>query len=557
MNKYSRIAFRPERSQPLRLIAGIILGFLGFAGGGPEAVQAAAIGLSHATGATSTNIIGLWKLTVDAAVHASPVIGADGTVYFASYNGTVFAVEPQTGDIRWTHQFSGESSLDGSPALGPNGVLYIGGNDNQVHALNASNGEVKWSYNMGGPYPVISTPSIGTNGLVYVGGRNNNVLALAADTGLKKWEFKTAGEVWSSASFSRDGSMIYIGSHDRKMYALDAASGVKRWQYATGGIIYATPTVDEDGTVFFGSDNGILYALNGTNGVRKWMASLGGTIWSSVLLPPGDLAIVGGASIVRAGDYHVFGLNKNTGSIRWRTPSLTVGLGYFATPALSADGTLYAGVDGNRIYAFNAADGAVKWQYQTTAPVYSSPAIGPDGTFYVGCDDTNFYAFKAAGGGPAASTWPKFKANAMNDGYRAPGARQYSFTEWAQTEIAEDSQRNPADDPDHDGLSNAVEYATGGQPTQPCDLHVCKAVLDTSTVSQGYLVIAYPEAKNVQGVRFVVETTSGLPASWAPLHPQMAEETPEDKGTYVLKRFRIPLSAASPAIFVRLTVAFE
>jgi len=60
-------------------------------------------------------------------------------------------------------------------------------------------------------------------------------------------------------------------------------------------------------------------------------------------------------------------------------------------PVVGADGTIYLGTNGKRLYALNP-DGTLKWRCNLPGIVRSSPAIGPDGTLYVGCGDGNLYA---------------------------------------------------------------------------------------------------------------------------------------------------------------------
>ena len=55
----------------------------------------------------------------------SPVVGPDGTVYFASRDG-VFALDPATGATMWEWSTQGRESIASNPALGADGRLYVG-----------------------------------------------------------------------------------------------------------------------------------------------------------------------------------------------------------------------------------------------------------------------------------------------------------------------------------------------------------------------------------------------------------------------------------------------
>jgi outer membrane protein assembly factor BamB len=62
----------------------------------------------------------------------------------------------------------------------------------------------------------------------------------------------------------------------------------------------------------------------------------------------------------------------------------------YSSPAIGADGTIYVGSYGSKLYAINP-NGSQKWNL-TTGWIYSSPAIGADGTIYVGSLDHKLYA---------------------------------------------------------------------------------------------------------------------------------------------------------------------
>jgi hypothetical protein len=58
---------------------------------------------------------------------------------------------------------------------------------------------------------------------------------------------------------------------------------------------------------------------------------------------------------------------------------------------------VYVGSWDDKVYALNAATGALKWSYTTGGEVRSSPAVA-NGVVYVGSDDFNVYALSASTG---------------------------------------------------------------------------------------------------------------------------------------------------------------
>jgi outer membrane protein assembly factor BamB len=62
-------------------------------------------------------------------------------------------------------------------------IVYIGSYDGTVYALNVNTGAKLWSFATGSS--VISSPAV-ANGVVYVGSYDGNVYALNAKTGAKR-----------------------------------------------------------------------------------------------------------------------------------------------------------------------------------------------------------------------------------------------------------------------------------------------------------------------------------------------------------------------------------
>jgi outer membrane protein assembly factor BamB len=59
-------------------------------------------------------------------------VSADGTVFFGSEDGKLYAVAPD-GTLVWS--FATEGSISSSPAIGPTGELVIGSRDGSVYCF--------------------------------------------------------------------------------------------------------------------------------------------------------------------------------------------------------------------------------------------------------------------------------------------------------------------------------------------------------------------------------------------------------------------------------------
>jgi outer membrane protein assembly factor BamB len=154
------------------------------------------------------------------------------TVYFASYGGSVYALNRFTGHLRWRSIVRGARGnpvpFYSTPALSE-GLLVVGGNDGSVYALDARTGKQKWRYNSGGY--VYSSAAI-WNGRVYIGDYAGNFNALGLHTGRRIWRAKL-GPILGSATVM--AGYVYISTlRPSRTYAFNALSGKRIWSFKDG-----------------------------------------------------------------------------------------------------------------------------------------------------------------------------------------------------------------------------------------------------------------------------------------------------------------------------------
>jgi outer membrane protein assembly factor BamB len=107
---------------------------------------------------------------------ASPVVAADGTVYFASGDGTLYAVDP-FGTTKWTVSVGGP--LIATPVLAQDGAIFaVGGL--QLWAISAE-GHVLSRTDVG--YGGEASPTLATDGTIYIATLDGRVIAFTGGHG--------------------------------------------------------------------------------------------------------------------------------------------------------------------------------------------------------------------------------------------------------------------------------------------------------------------------------------------------------------------------------------
>lgn len=185
-------------------------------------------------------------------------------------------------------------------------------------------------------------------------------------------------------------------------------NGAVPWSFQTRNAVGSTPVLDQNGTVYFGSGDGVFYAV-GADGKEIWRYATRGIIDSAAALmrpaPGGEPPSV----IVPSGDGGLYRLSTELEGPRslWAFLAPALPLARFdnafeGNVAIGHDGTVYAGNTNLSYYALTAG-GEPKWTYRTDNSARSMAAIDGSGTVLWGGIDGFVHAVKADG----SSKWTK------------------------------------------------------------------------------------------------------------------------------------------------------
>ncbi len=170
-----------------------------------------------------------------------------------------------------------------------------------------------------------------------------------------KWAFPTFDPIYASPTLDHDGN-IYVGDEEGWFYSIDP-QGQLRWSFETGGSIVASAAI---------ARNPALSARKGCNPL-SWFAPR----------PTGTSDLV----YVPALDSHLYCFDTE-GELQWK---LLLGDEFYTAPAIGSDGTIYVGSDTGALLAVTP-DGKLRWSFETGAEIASSPSIGHDGLIYITSD---------------------------------------------------------------------------------------------------------------------------------------------------------------------------
>ncbi len=351
-----------------------------------------------------------WAFETGEGIESSPTIAEDGTIYFGSHDGYLYALNSD-GSLQWKFKpaepiynkaWQRYAAILSSPAIAEDGTVYVIAPDDYLYAV--KDGKEKWRFPLKwNSIDFWTSATIGSDGTIYVGSARTEdtdttliagFYALTPE-GKEKWHYAIDAGVTSAPAIAKDGT-IYVNGNVLKKTASGATAegylfafnpdGILKWRFRFQDWVESSPSIAADGTVYTGSKEGRVYALNPADGSKKWEFVAGDGIGGAPAIAKNGMLYVG------SWDNNMYALTPE-GKEKWRFPVEggfeTIG----ASAVIGADGTIYFGTSTGIMYALNQ-DGTEKWRLSGFGSIASAPAIGKD-TLYIGAWNKKFYAIGA------------------------------------------------------------------------------------------------------------------------------------------------------------------
>ncbi|WP_411031267.1 PQQ-binding-like beta-propeller repeat protein [Spongiimicrobium sp. 3-5] len=235
-----------------------------------------------------------------------------------------------------------------------------------------------------------SKPAIGDDGTIYYSENYANAdsrIVAVEDLGAtasKKWEVLPGYRIRQSPAIGPNGN-LYIGlwAVDESIVQVNTDSG--NFVYFDGvgaGISNSTTAIDQTGNIYYGTRSEGIFSFD-VSGTERWnfQSSTSGARYYASPALSADGTIV--YAMMTNGE--IYAINTADGSAKWSEPYTFDGDGTGASLSIDADGTIYY-TTSTEVGAIqdNGTSGSVKWSYATTGANSSGVSIGLESTLYVG-----------------------------------------------------------------------------------------------------------------------------------------------------------------------------
>lgn len=351
----------------------------------------------------------LWK----SSVAGYQLLYDDETIYMqGATKKTIYALD-KDGTVKWQYNTDGNyrvwlSMVDSDNDLYTTEQAYQ--QDPYIVSFH-SNGSIEWKLTPEGAKEVKCMALNSSTKMLYwglgVGSKYDQLMAATPD-GQSQWTYtfddlETANDLGSPLAVGSDGVVYvlvdYWDSEGMPLgYQLRAVNpeGSSKW---AKDLNYTYPygiAIASDGTLY----------LSGSHGLKA-IDKNGADLWSSDLnITTQVITLKDGTICFGTYDGFVYNLNQD-GSLKWQKY-----LGACYGLLAGEGGKIYCASQ-EYLYALDASDGTIEWQYETNGPAILS-VLAEDGTLYALLPYANewyLHAIKTESQGLANSSWPKYQAD--------------------------------------------------------------------------------------------------------------------------------------------------
>jgi outer membrane protein assembly factor BamB len=175
-------------------------------------------------------------LSAGDSIIGSPAIDPQGAIYFPALHGKSVKVRVGRGSgISMSWQQQNGPAVSASLLIDGRGTLFMASLDSSLYAIDTATGFVKWSHKTAGA--IRTTPTISTLGIIYLGNTKGEVIALDA-SGVEQWYYKDSAAIVAPLLY--DGGMLFAGTSSGKVLALNDASLSSNKSLANGSPAWLT-----------------------------------------------------------------------------------------------------------------------------------------------------------------------------------------------------------------------------------------------------------------------------------------------------------------------------
>lgn len=263
--------------------------------------------------------------------------------------------------------------------------------------LNGETLHEAWRVDAGAP---VNHPPLRIGDVLIVAPIDKPLLGLDVETGKTLWSYDPGARIWERA-YASDGEFLFIGIEDGGYVALDPSNGKEIWRvtlginsqmpsFVSGDVIYVPTTFAGPGMIGDPNGRAVLFALSAKDGKTLWSFETDNYILQTPFAQ-GDTVYAAGSfsdprDIDEGGHMRLYALDAGDGSMKWEYESED---GFTKQVYATADYVTYIAYQDFLVGA-DAKTGEALWRTDTGNWVPT--LMGSDDVVYYGSANTKVHA---------------------------------------------------------------------------------------------------------------------------------------------------------------------
>lgn len=299
----------------------------------------------------------------------NPVMGSNA-IFTTSSNGTITAVNKQTGRILWQKY---TRVLTGAGPGAGDGIVALAGRKGGVLAVHQQDGSIAWQASA--PGEILAAPSVG-NGTVVVKTTDGTVYAFSSQTGRRLWDYQQTEPnlvLHGSSEVLISDNAAFVGFANGNLAKLTLRTGDEAWRQPIAeaqGAFAIQRMIDIDANPMVYGHHVFAATYQGNIAALDW--NDGSTIWSRNISSYTGMTTDGDHIYISDARSHLWSFNARNGSVDWRQTKLDARV--ISAPALIGQYIVVGDAEGY-VHWLNKTDGSFAARVKAGAPIYAVPLV--------------------------------------------------------------------------------------------------------------------------------------------------------------------------------------
>jgi outer membrane protein assembly factor BamB len=239
---------------------------------------------------------------------------------------------------------------------------------------------------------MLPSPTV-VNGSLYIGSNDNSLYCIDIETGETEWVYEEAKSCVATTTSVVDGR-VYAGSHDTNVYCIDEDTGENIWTYTEPEDTVANSANVYKGNLYFADFDEIVYSVDAKTGETVWTSEEIDGYPRSRATVTDDTIYFGTGSYKNPEEGSVYAMDARDGELLWE---FVPGREVLSSPTV-VDGTVYVGCADGNLYALDRDTGKEEWRYEEPSDRVDSSPTAHEGSLYFGSNDTTLYCLDIESG---------------------------------------------------------------------------------------------------------------------------------------------------------------